>query len=487
VKIKKTLYLILFLFNLNLFAQELCPPAGLTVFGGDQENIISWNEPIGNIGCGNFSVEELPFSDLGTNVGTGDNWPVSGSQGDDVAYTLNVSAATTFDITTCSENTDFDTKLEIFTNNEDCNNPMTTGNYNDDDFECENFQSSLLGVTLQPGQYYVVVDGYAGSTGNYELSISVSGRDSNYDISNNSIRTVWPQEIIKMERLGVNQAQIDEYSEIVMDPQRYVAQSNNRDIPEECGTFITYRVYNSDNTLLVETSDLSYTHSNLNNGEEYCYYVVTAYDEGVSEQTDTGCGTPSTFTPLPPTNLFSEVWDEEVALYWTAPDVLQLGIPYYEDFSGEGLIDLWLIEGEGNWYYNDIYGSPEPSFLFNWSPTASNYEQSLLSPSIPLGTLTNATISCDIELDNYSPSGSEYLAVEYKTGSDQTWYEIETFDNSGDGFIFTNYSIPLITFLKTFKLDLNVMELVVLKLIGGLLIIFQSHLVIGHQEMNMTF
>ena len=174
MKVKIVLYTFLLTLNYNLLSQELCPPVALTVFGGDQENIVSWSEPIGNIGCGDFAVDELPFSDIGTNVGTGNNWPVSGSEGDDVAYTLNVSTATTFDITTCSGNTDFDTKLEIFTNNQDCNNPVTTGNYNDDDFECENFQSSLLGVTLQPGQYYVVVDGYGGATGNYELSISVS-------------------------------------------------------------------------------------------------------------------------------------------------------------------------------------------------------------------------------------------------------------------------------------------------------------------------
>tara|TARA_B100001250_G_scaffold265186_1_gene228664 strand:+ start:109 stop:3882 length:3774 start_codon:yes stop_codon:yes gene_type:complete len=444
VKVKIALYTFFLTLNFNLLSQELCPPVALTVFGGDQENIVSWNEPIGNIGCGDFAVDELPFSDIGTNVGTGNNWPVSGSEGDDVAYTLNVSTATTFDITTCSGNTDFDTKLEIFTNNEDCNNPVTTGNYNDDDFECENFQSSLLGVTLQPGQYYVVVDGYGGATGNYELSISISGRGANYDIANNYIKFAWPLEILKMEELGVSQSQIEAYTNIVMDPERYRAQSNSRDIPEECGTFNTYRVYNgADNTMLAETTDLTFTHSNLINGEEYCYYVLVAYEEGDSEVTDTQCGTPSTFTPLPPTNLFSEVWDEEVSLYWTAPDVLQLGIPYYEDFSEEGLIDLWLIEGDGNWYYNDIYGSPEPCFAFNWSPTATNYEQSLISPSIPLGTLTNATVSCDIELDNYSPSGGELLALEYKTGNDQTWYEIETFDNSGDGFTFTNYSYDL--------------------------------------------
>ena len=104
------LFLPFILFSTFVFSQdELCPPAGLTVFGGNQENIISWGEPVGNIGCGDFAVDELPFSHVSTNVGMGNDWPVSPSEGDDVAYTLNVSQATTYDITLCSENTDYDT------------------------------------------------------------------------------------------------------------------------------------------------------------------------------------------------------------------------------------------------------------------------------------------------------------------------------------------------------------------------------------------
>ena len=112
---KLTLLSAVIFFSVSLFAQdELCPAVGLTVFGGNQENIIAWAEPVGNIGCGDFPVDELPFSHVSTNVGMGNDWPVSPSEGDDVAYTLNVSQATTYDITLCSENTDYDTKLEIY-------------------------------------------------------------------------------------------------------------------------------------------------------------------------------------------------------------------------------------------------------------------------------------------------------------------------------------------------------------------------------------
>jgi len=451
--VKRRLIFLSFLFIVNQFSfsqdEELCPPASINVFGGDQENIISWGEPVGNIGCGDYPINELPFTDQGNNTGMGDNWPVSGSQGEDVAYTLNVSETTTYDFTLCSNITDYDTKLEIFTNDQECITPVSTGNYNDDDYtNCPDYvapypPSGLWAVTLQPGQYYVVVDGYGGATGNYEISVSVTGGRNGDGYINNSIKTVWDTEKIKMIETGFSQSEIDQHTQIVMDPMRYAVSNTIREIPEECGTFSTYRVYNgADDIVIGETTGLTFTHGNLINGTEYCYYVKTVYVEGESEPTETVCGVPNTFNPMPPTNVYAEVWDEEVSLYWTAPDVNNLGVPYYEDFSEGGLLDLWLIDGD-NWLYDDFTGNPEPSFRFSWTPTATNYDQSLYSPVIPLGTLTDATISFDLEFDNWSPTGAEYLAAEYKTGNDVDWTVLEEFSNSGDGFPFTNYSYDI--------------------------------------------
>ena len=453
VKTRLTFLILLFSFNTFLFSQdeELCPPSAISVFGGNQENVVSWGEPVGNIGCGDYAVNEMPFTDQGTNAGMGDDWPVSGSNGEDVAYTLNVSETTTYDFTLCSNNTDYDTKLEIFTNDQDCIAPVSTGNYNDDDYtNCAEYvapypPSGLWAVTLQPGQYYVVVDGFGGATGNYEISISITGGRSNAHV-NNSVRTVWPMEELKMTELGFSQDDIDEYTEEVMDPLRYAIQNNgSREIPEECGTFSTYRVYDSaDNSLLAETTDLTWTHGGLTNGSEYCYHITTVYGEGESELTETVCATPSTFDPAPPTNVYAEVWDEEVSLYWTAPDVNNLGVPYYESFDEGGLLDLWLVDGGDNWLYDEFTGNPEPSFRFNWSPSVTNYDQSLYSPVIPLGALTEATVSFDLEFDNWSPTGAEYLAIEYKTGSDVDWTALEEFSNAGDGYTFTNYSYDIL-------------------------------------------
>ena len=237
--------------------------------------------------------------------------PWQRSQGEDVAYTLNVTEATTYDFTLCSNYTDYDTKLEIFTNDQDCINPVSTGNYNDDDFtNCPDYvapypPSGLWAVTLQAGQYYIVVDGFGGATGNYEISISLTGGRNSSGYVNNSIKTVWHLEEIKMAELGVSQDEIDTYTADAMNPLRYTPSNASREIPEECGTFSCYRVYNAvDNTILTCTNDLSFTHGGLTNGTEYCYYVSTLYDEGESEATETVCATPGTFDPLPPTNVY---------------------------------------------------------------------------------------------------------------------------------------------------------------------------------------
>ena len=445
MKTRLTFLSLLFYFNQYSYSQELCPPSSINVFGGDQENIVSWGEPVGNIGCGDYAVNELPYVHQGNNTGTGDNWPVSGSQGEDVAYTLNVGQATTFDFTLCSMVTDYDTKLEIFTSDQDCVAPVSTGNYNDDDYtNCAEYQapyppSGLFGVTLQPGQYYVVVDGYGGATGNYELSISVTGRN-NSPLAN-SVKTAWIAEQQKMAETGFSQDEINAYTEIVMDPLRYAVQNSSRDIPEECGTFATYEVYNAvDNSLLASTTGLSYTHGDLTNGTEYCYYIKTVYDEGDSEATETACGTPNSWTPAPPTNVYAEVWDEEVSLYWTEPDVSNLGVPYTETFDEGGLLDLWLVDGGDNWVYDDVTGNPAPAMRFNWSPSMQNYDQSLYSPAIPLGALTDVTVSFDFEFDNWSPTGAEFLSFEYKSGSDVDWTVLEVFDNSGEDFPWTTYT-----------------------------------------------
>ena len=174
----------------------------------------------------------------------------------------------------------YDSYIEIFTNDANCLNPVSTGNGNDDDgVNCPDYSapyppSGLWAVTLQPGQYYIAVGGFSGATGNYEISVSLTGTRNNNNLADNFIRSTWSQQQEKMADSGMDQSLIDNYTNVALSPERYSRNSVSREIPEECGTFSTYAVYNAqNNTLIAETENLTYTHSGLTNGTEYCYYV----------------------------------------------------------------------------------------------------------------------------------------------------------------------------------------------------------------------
>jgi len=166
------------------------------------------NVNTGAIGCGDFLINSLPFTHQYSNVDHGDEWDVAGSDGVDVAYTFNLSQSTTISVTTCAVFTDYDTKLEIFTADGNCA-ATTTSNYNDDNSDCTissvdppRFAASLSDVTLAAGTYYVVVDGYNGYTGNYQLDITdISGRfeNDNYVLNDSIIESIEHPDFVNIE------------------------------------------------------------------------------------------------------------------------------------------------------------------------------------------------------------------------------------------------------------------------------------------------
>mgnify|MGYP001232991240 FL=1 len=430
---------------------EGCPVEVLTVFGGDEENILSWTEPSGGVGCGDIVVPSLPFSDSGTNEGAGDQWPVSGgtSQGDDVSYTLNINSPTTITVDLCSESTDYDTKLEIFTIDDDCLVPVSTGFYDDDgpfntcpSSPAPYTPSILEDVSLQPGRYYIVVDGYGGATGNYAINISTSDRGEFFS-NQNTIKTEWPLEQLKMSNEGYSGQEITDITTEVLNSYRQQNQTYNRDVPVECGVFLTYRIYDSfTGTVIHETSNLSWSHGPLVNGTERCYYVTAVYQQGETiVSSNVACGNPESFLAPSPTNVSVTPLDEEVLVFWTESNISQLEIPYTETFDEDsGLIDLWLINGD-NWVVSP-FGNPAPSMEFTWQPAQENYDQALFSPSIPLGSITSVILSFDIFFEDYPAAvqNEEYLTFEYLYNG--VWTEIETW-RADSSISWTNYTQTL--------------------------------------------
>lgn len=110
------------------------------------------------------NISSLPFKIPGSTIGRPNSWDVGGSDGSDMAYNLFLPYPASVDISTESVITNFDSKLEIF--NID---GSSTGYYNDD---YVSIQACIKDAKLAAGNYIIVVDGYSGQTGNFELNVS---------------------------------------------------------------------------------------------------------------------------------------------------------------------------------------------------------------------------------------------------------------------------------------------------------------------------
>jgi hypothetical protein len=134
-----------------------------------------------NIGALSFSyfpiqkdVNMLPSTIKSSTQGQTIHWDVQGSDGADKSYKFFVPQSASVNATLCSNETNYDAKLEIF--NLD---GSRTGYYNDD-YSCSynSLYSTIPSATLETGLYYFVVDGYAGRVGDFELDISFSSLKS---------------------------------------------------------------------------------------------------------------------------------------------------------------------------------------------------------------------------------------------------------------------------------------------------------------------
>jgi len=119
------------------------------------------------------AIAALPYSDLGATGGCFDDYdeicPFSGSTSPDVvySYTPAVNEAITIDL--C--NSSYDTKVYVYENAVTPGAPLAC---NDD--ACPGFRSQLLCVGVSAGNtYYIVIDGYGGDFGDYELNVTSCG------------------------------------------------------------------------------------------------------------------------------------------------------------------------------------------------------------------------------------------------------------------------------------------------------------------------
>ena len=128
------------------------------------------------------AIDALPYNNTGTTAGYTDDYdeacPYTGSTSPDVVYSFTPTADAIIDVSLCGEGTSYDTKVYVYENEAGAlASTVDLGEAsacNDD--ECENSTTSYLsflpGVMCEAGNtYYIVVDGYGGASGNYEIDI----------------------------------------------------------------------------------------------------------------------------------------------------------------------------------------------------------------------------------------------------------------------------------------------------------------------------
>lgn len=121
-------------------------------------------------------ISSLPYSDTGTTSGYTDDYdevcPYTGSTSPDVVYQYTPASDELVYISLCNDGTDYDTKLYVYEGS--CSGTLV--NCNDDACSTTSYPSpyvsELTDIPLTAGStYYIIVDGYGGSYGNYEISI----------------------------------------------------------------------------------------------------------------------------------------------------------------------------------------------------------------------------------------------------------------------------------------------------------------------------
>jgi hypothetical protein len=116
-------------------------------------------------------IPVLPFFDTGTTAGYNDDYdevcPYSISTSPDVVYTFFCLSDQSIDIDLCGSL--YDTKLYVY--DADLNLVACNDDYYFDGV-CGVYVSALFGIALEAGmQYYIVIDGYGGDYGDYELAV----------------------------------------------------------------------------------------------------------------------------------------------------------------------------------------------------------------------------------------------------------------------------------------------------------------------------
>ena len=130
------------------------------------------------------------------------------------------------------------------------------------------------------------------------------------------------------------------------------------------------------------------------------------------------------------------------------------GLPLVEDWtSGSFTTNDWTFDpAQSNWSVSTSTGNPAPSAQFGWSPAVTNYNFALVSEALDATSITdNVTLKFDINLNNFSTSTLEGMAVEVFDGS--AWQMVHDYQNTNGSIAWTSdsYNITSLAAGHSFK------------------------------------
>ena len=179
------------------------------------------------------------------------------------------------------------------------------GTYETSECDIDGLFAILNGITLPAGTYYVVVDGFDAETGNYGLFLEES-ESTETNTERFTVENQIPYAMEKLNGLGVSRAEINDFGSRSLFSLSSSTQNRSRDRSIECGVVTTYRIYNnSDESLIAETSETTFTHTEMDPEVVYCYSVSAVYPEGESRTTLPVCA--EYFTPSSRSSLLAAI------------------------------------------------------------------------------------------------------------------------------------------------------------------------------------
>jgi hypothetical protein len=318
----------------------------------------------GNLFQSAFEIDMIPFVGSGNTAdGFENNYDDCSDISDspDAVYVYQATADTLIDISTCYSS--FDTKVYVYEETDGLINPAPISCNEDagfyDYYYCGYYTSYVDSVQMTMGRkYYIVVDGWGGDAGYYNLQVFAHGDTSYTDGWDYNMVVTDPNHDPEQKALAVEEhlASIE-----------YDNNDNSR-------SFITYNVLKENGglyTVLATATETMFTDGPLASDQEqtYKYKVSANYDGGTSEATEAVEVAPIPQINIPqPQNYTASANGWVVNLTWDTPELGGGDLAYSENFD-DGTLGTMTAEdlsetGGPVW----LAGTTEDATSPFWSP-----------------------------------------------------------------------------------------------------------------------